>query len=350
MIPNKKYQKSVITHFSKRKIIIRKGGYYPRRMYLAAILTALLVGLLVMAFTFKAVLGTLFLLPTILGFAEIQKFYRKHIHFGETIIIQRNKILLKLSGSNTKQIEFKKDAIKSMICVNSGDYFQFKLYRNDNSSMSFSVRDVNQQKPLKAILKFANLKLHLENVQGQEKVMRFWSKKRNFKKTARKIENVSDDFFEYRSPYFKIESKDDVLKINIKNHLYQDLEIEKEQRTISYFDNFDEKQSIKFEEIATIKKIVTETAPLNKNNQITIRIQAKLSDGSTSDLLVFKTNEPSPEEMEIVEIDKDFKNLTSIIDMSMKSVIDEDLEILHLEELKKEHQIKLKSPLEDYNP
>lgn len=349
MIPNKKYQKSIITHFSKRKIIIRKGGYFPRRLYLAAILSSLLVVSLIMAFAFKAIMGALYLLPAILLGVAIRTFYREHIYFGETIRISKKGIHLQFSGSNSRQIEFKKDTIKSMICVVTENYYKFKLYKIDNSSLSFSVKDVNQQNPLKAILKFTNLIQKFENVQGKEKILRFWSKRSHLKKAQRPIENISDNLLEYRSPYFNIESQEPLLKINIKNHLYQSLEIDKEERTISYFDDFDEKKTLKIEEIVSIQKVVTETEALKTNNKITIRIQATLSNGRITDLLVFEKDNHSPEEMEILEINKDFENLTSIVDMSIKSAIDEDLEVLDLEELNKIQSLPLKLPSKNNN-
>jgi len=352
MINKKKYEKSKITQFTKNRIIIRKGGYYPRRMYLTAILLAVLVTVFTTLLLVNVGIWFLFLYPLISLGLIVRYIYKKHLRFGEKISVNKNRVLVEFYGSSEnafRRVQIKKPSLKSMICIVSGSRYQFKLYKSNNSSISFTVIDDKSQNPLKKILAFGDFVKISENTHKDGKVLRFWSKSQKFKKTPKEVQNVSESLFEYRSDHFSITSENSILAISIKNKSKFHFILNKELQQIEYQNHNGHRQSIKFHDIASIRKEINESNPIDTNNSINVRLIVKLKNGKSIDLFSYYTYEEVPGEMEIIEIDKDFKNLTAIVDMHIKSSIDEDLDILDLEELKQEKPMILKSPLGNRN-
>lgn len=302
MIPRKKYEKNKITQFTKNRMIIRKGGYFPRRLYLTAIGFGMLITLFTTLLIAHTYIWFLFLFPMIVAGLIMRYFYKNHIRFGEKISINKSRIAIELYGSNTRILQFYRDTIKSTTCTLSGLYYHFKVYKNDNSSISFSVFDAMKQDPLKAIFKFTDLKKILETTSADAKIIRYWSKSSNHKRGHREIKDISEALYEYRSDYFSITTKDNDLSIQMIGVESENIFIDKTKRIINYHSLTSNQASITFDNIVSIEKIITETSPITVSNQINIRLVAHLNDGESIDILNYKTHESILAEMDIIEI------------------------------------------------
>ncbi len=322
MFFKKKYEKNKITQFTKNRMIIRKGGYFPKRFYLAAgflgMLTTFFITLLI-AYTH---IWFLLLFPMIVVGMLIKYYYRNYIQFGEKISINKNRIMIDLYGSELKKLQFRRDTVKSMTCIKSGLHYNFKIYQTNNSSISFSVYDEKKQDPLAAILHFTNLKKVLDTSNSKEQVLRFWSKRSHHKRKLKEIKDISEELFEYRSEYFSITSKENSLIINSKADTLNRISIGENPNQLQY-QTANSVGFIYFENITSIEKVISESSPTTTSNQITVKIIVHLKNGETIEIFNFVTHEAIPGDMDIIEIENDFGNLVAIIDMKIKSSIDE---------------------------
>lgn len=349
MIPKKKYEKSKITHSTKKNMVIRKGGYFPRRLYMTAIAFGALAAFFISIFTLRTDLWFLLLFPIIsLGLA-VRYFYKKHIRFGEKISINKNRIIIEFYGSSNKKIQFKTVAIKSMTCIVDGQYHHFKIYKTNNSSVSFSILDTKKQDPLSEIIKFTNLEKVIETTSESEKVTRYWSRSIYLKRKQRVIEDISEKLYEYRSDYFSITSEDNNLAIDIKGFTSDEVYIDNTNSVIHYQTKNGSKGSIPFEDIRSIEKIITETEPIKSTNRIKIKLLVNLKNTKSIEIIEYRTHEAFPAEMEIIDMNKDFDNLAAIIDMNIKASIDKELETLDLDTLIDNRDKIILDPLENTN-
>ncbi len=325
-------------------MIIRKGGYFPKRLLWTIVASIMLTVFFLTLLISYTDIWFLLLYPIISAGLAIRFYYKNHIRFGEKISINKNRITLEIYGSTNKKAIFRRGSIKALTCTISGLYYHFKIYKTDNSYISFSIHDSKNQNPLAAIIKFANLKKELETTSGNEIALRYWSKSSNNKRQEREIENVSTSLYEYRSEYFEIVSDNDCLSIQTNTSKPDNIYIDTKLKLIQYSKQAESNRSITFDEIISIEKSITETAPIKSTNQITIKVIAHLHSGESIEMMIYKTHESIPAQMEIIEMNKDFNNLVAIIDMNIKASIDEGLDRLDLNEVDhSDDLLKLKS-------
>lgn len=329
MESERKYITNKITQFTRNRLIIRKGGYYPVRMTALICSAALFMTLVAYLFTIENNWWQTLLYPLCLILFFGPQIIRVTSVFGQKISINNKRILIQSYQGLGSKIIFKKAHIKSMICTREGNNYHFKIWNIKNKKIEFTIANHRKRNPLDYIIGFLGVQKQHISTNKNKTTTRYWTRNLDHVREKRKIQDIGVELFDYRSDYFKISTNTNRLVINSLDEKCRII-FDKNKRTLNYINEKQQSRSINTKLIKSIQYHIRESTPEQKGYQFSILLTATTYDNQEISLLREIHTEKDPGNLDIIDIELDYKNLVAIIDMKIKSAIDEDLDILDL--------------------
>lgn len=343
MTTTRKYKNNTITQFTDNRFIIRGGGYHSMKM--VKLYTVWFLLLAFMAFLLYANNDLIKDIAFPLGISIIGGIPAINYasRYGHKISINQKRIFIEHYAGDKPKKTFKRTDVKSMICTVKEDQYLITIFNIKNEEIQFTIKDKRKRNPVPYIVKNLNLKKTHTSTNGKTVTTRYWTGNSEIKRKEREIKNIGEELEEYRSDYYTITSDKNQLTI-ITTNIQNTLVLDKHNRSIRFIDKKNQSRLINTDIIASINYSILESAPSQADNKVTIQLLATTIKGKTTILFRNTITEEDPSNMDILDIELDFKNLVAIMDMTTKASIDEDLDTLDLEDLENtEKIIKLKS-------
>ncbi len=315
-------KKDRITHFNNRALVIFNQEF-EEAYYRSAFISLSVVAIYLTSYFFIPFLSfALLALPMLLLFLYGMYLRAESLHENNITITKSG---INITNKYRKQSTTKtitSSSIKSILLQKNGNFHDFQIYTLDNKLIKFSISNNEKKEILPFIEKCLNVEAILENNTKDGQTLRYWSKSK--KRSPRKVPNIGEELSDYKSNYFEILHLDKIKLINSKINA-NSLKINTHKETVTTIRHWHGEKIIKFKDIKQLGYHIEESS----SNRYTCTIYVK-TDHETIVIFqdVITTNDTS--EMEIIDIDLDFKNITAIIDMTIKASIDKSLDTLDL--------------------